>query len=164
MPIIFSIISHDHVQNDGLRRIREEHTDQLGVMQPVHYVAEALADVTAVMLARVPRLDAALIENEEARFVEVAASGDDLVNIAPDHSTKKAIWKRVLREYRRRDARYGINLLPLLQHINANFNDTQIKDFLGITQARLDAIRSRALGLATLKPNLEADDALIEAD
>ena len=109
-------------------------------------------------------LDDHLADSEVNRYLADAERGSDLVNITPSEQTKLVIWKRILKAYRNRPASFAINILPLLIHINATYTDTQIKNFLGITQAKLDAIRSRATGLTTLKAQLDADDLLIEAE
>jgi hypothetical protein len=164
MPIVSSIIRQDHAQADGRRRIVEQHTDHLGNEYSASYLGEASIDAAAVMAGRVAGIETRLVDKEENRFVSEVLEGRDLINIVASHSTKNKIWKRLLLEYRKRDARFGIKLLPLLQHINANFTDTQIKNFLDITQTKLNAIRARAVSLASLKTDLETDDALIRGD
>lgn len=58
MPIVNSTIIEDRAQVDGRRFVRERHTDNLGAIQEVSYLAEAGADVNAAMTARVATLDA----------------------------------------------------------------------------------------------------------
>lgn len=62
MTIVTSVIISDDVQADGRRDIRERHTDDLGDIYPAHYLGEANTDANAVMLARVPFIEAQIEE------------------------------------------------------------------------------------------------------
>jgi hypothetical protein len=77
MPIVSSQIVEDRLQSDGRRHVRERHTDNLGRVQDVVYMAESGANVTTAMNARVADLNAALIAAElAANAAEVM--GDDV--------------------------------------------------------------------------------------
>lgn len=66
MPILASSIVEDRVQVDGRRAVREAHTDDLGQVQVVDYLAEPDADVQAVLPIRAAILDALAAERELA--------------------------------------------------------------------------------------------------
>lgn len=164
MSITSSIIARDDIQADGSRHIREEHTDHLGRVHVVNYTAAAGQNVSALMSARVSQIEAQLAEAEIEQFVANIDTGMDFVSIAPNYTTKEKVWKRLMQEYRRGRARQAINLLPLLKYLNTTYTDTQIRNALSISQAKLDAVRSRAVGLENLKTAIETDDALIEVE
>lgn len=62
MPIISSRIAEDARQIDGRRWVREQHTDQMGVVHEVVYMAEVGQVVD--LAATATRLNAQLIETE----------------------------------------------------------------------------------------------------
>ena len=64
--ITSSEIVEDRTQRDGRRMVQERHTDHVGRVEDVFYVAEAGADVEAAMLARVPVLEQQAIDRELA--------------------------------------------------------------------------------------------------
>jgi len=64
MPIISSHIAEDSRQIDGRRWVREQHTDQMGVVHEIVYMAEAGQVVDLVASAR--RIEASLTEAEIA--------------------------------------------------------------------------------------------------
>ena len=76
MPIVLSEIVEDSVQADGRRYVRERHTDNLGRVQFVVYLAEAGANASATMTARVLDLDAALVAAELAANANEVLGGE----------------------------------------------------------------------------------------
>ena len=73
MPIVSSEIVADDAQADGRRYIREHHTDDAGVVHTFGPVlAPANTNAEAVMLARVPQIEAQI-----AATVISAQRGDD---------------------------------------------------------------------------------------
>lgn len=75
MPITSSQIVEDRAQADGRRSVRERHTDDLGETFHVSYLAEAGANVSAIMSGRVAVLEGLLKEAEIARNVSRALDG-----------------------------------------------------------------------------------------
>lgn len=65
--IVTSLIVEDRVQVDGRRAIQERHVDHVGRVESVFYLAEAGADATAIMLARVPILEQQASDRELAQ-------------------------------------------------------------------------------------------------
>ena len=49
MPIVSSVIVEDAAQKDTRRAITEAHTDQVGIVHLVKYIAAAAADVNAAL-------------------------------------------------------------------------------------------------------------------
>lgn len=73
MPIVSSTFTlEEHPQKDGRTWVIETHTDQLGVPHYVRYLDTAGDDHTAIMNARVPSINADLINTElSANLAEV---------------------------------------------------------------------------------------------
>ena len=90
MPILQSVIAEDATQADARRAITEAHTDQVGVVRLVKYLALSGADVSAAMLARVPALNAALIADEIAANILAIRTFGSLATLSLVHSTASA--------------------------------------------------------------------------
>lgn len=87
MAITNSIIAEDAVQRDGRRWIREHHTDHLGVVHVITYLAAAAFDSAAALLARVATLELSLRDQEiAANLRSVIAEGEN-ATITLVHST-----------------------------------------------------------------------------
>lgn len=66
MPITSSVIVEDRVQRDRRRAVREQHRDHTGVIHEVAYLAEADADVSAMLPIRAALIEDALAAAELA--------------------------------------------------------------------------------------------------
>lgn len=71
-----STIIEDAVQVDGRRHVRERHVDNMGMPHDVFYIAEAEADVSAMLPIRA----AQIVEQLEA--AELAANEAEALNDA----------------------------------------------------------------------------------
>ena len=146
MPIISSIIAEDQAQADGRRTIREVHTDHLGREHWVQYRAASDTDVNAVMLARVPSIDADLAEAEIEKIIGIAESGGDLVGLPlPEFTTKAIAIKRVLKWFWKNRAWKAWNCIDL---VNA-LPDVYLIGTIGLTAEEVTVLRSRVVKLTT---------------
>lgn len=64
MPIVSSTFIVGHEQVDGRRYVREQHTDSVGGVHTVEYLAAVGTDYQAVADARAVTIDAQLAEQE----------------------------------------------------------------------------------------------------
>jgi hypothetical protein len=90
MPIVSSTITHDNVQSDGRRAIRERHVDQVGLEYVFSYLGAAAIDAAATMAARVPGINASLISNEIARNIADVSRNGMFATITLNYSTAAA--------------------------------------------------------------------------
>lgn len=65
-------------QSDGRAYVRERHTDDLGAVHEVEYLADPGADYQAVMLARAPRITADLRQGELDKWLSVVRDGNPI--------------------------------------------------------------------------------------
>lgn len=72
MSIVSSIILEDHAQADGRRAIHEQHTDNLGLLYDVLYLAEAATDAAAMLTTHATNLAVQLQTNEITTNVQRA--------------------------------------------------------------------------------------------
>lgn len=77
MPIVSSIITEDAAQIDGRRRIAERHSDHIGGIHEVLYIAESGADASLMLPIRAALIEGQLTAAEiEANIAE--ALGDEI--------------------------------------------------------------------------------------
>ena len=70
MPIVSSeYVLEGHTQADGRRYVNETHTDHLGGLHLVSYLAAVGADYAAIMASRVPGIEERLAEEEADRVI-----------------------------------------------------------------------------------------------
>ena len=73
--IVSSTILSDVVQRDLRRAVVEAHTNDRGVIQHIHYLADANVDVVLAMSERVPRLEQQAADAELANDVSYISTG-----------------------------------------------------------------------------------------
>lgn len=134
MSIIASAVIADHPQAGGRRRVTEAHTDHLGGVHRVEYVAQAKVDVQAAMAARAP-----LIEAELA----AAEIGANLERSAGDWSFRHCNRAQVAAAIREKfKTAAGIDALLLAERI-APLTDAQLKAAFGLNDAGVTALRAK---------------------
>lgn len=69
MPILTSTHTASHAQVDGRRYVTEQHTDDLGAVVVVEYLAAADADYVAIRTARAAQINEALAEAEAQALI-----------------------------------------------------------------------------------------------
>ena len=72
MAIVTSVLVYNRVQADGRRKVREDHTDDLGRVHTIYTLIDDKADADAIMAARVAGLDAQLAAEQADRDERVA--------------------------------------------------------------------------------------------
>ena len=97
MPVISSVIVTDRIQSGGQRKIREEHTDSLGVKHHRQFIAANDYDETAGLITGANSVGASLVSSEIASAVSTyeqggdplhfEASADNWQKIAPNEQT-----------------------------------------------------------------------------
>lgn len=66
MAIVSSVVARDQVQHDGRRQIVELHTDHVGVVRRVEFLAPADWDAEGYLATRAALIEAKLAEEEMA--------------------------------------------------------------------------------------------------
>ncbi len=144
MPIVSSTITHDNVQTDGRRAIRERHIDQLGLEYIFNYLGAAVTDAAAVMAARVPGINASLIANEIVRnIVDVTANGS-LASPTLVYSTAAANFSALRAAYLNMVREDAIMVGDYLNTLTDNQNATAF----GITTGQAATLRTNKLAPA----------------
>ena len=147
MSIVSSVIAEDRAQIDGRRSIRERHTDHLGLIEEISYLAEAGADVASAMAARVSQLDARAVDAEMARNIAFIMVGDyakvttNYVTVSDARAAIRALYSTGSGEIIGRLAGYLLTLtngqLQALFNVSAGSQTTQLRARL---QAKVDAL------------------------
>lgn len=146
MPITASIIVEDRVQRDLRRSIRERHTDHLGGVQDVAYLAEANADASATMAARVATIEAQLAAAELAKDIALILSGDyagvtaQHVSVAEVRAALRALYQTATADQVGRIAGFLLTLTDAQLRTLFNMTQAQVTNLKVRLQAKVDAL------------------------
>lgn len=156
--IVSSTIISVSPQIDGTRDIIEEHICILNKKYIINYNAHPIVDINVQLLARVPFLESALIEQDLNDVIFQIQTGIDPLNVVVKYCTKAQAVKKLLRWFITHRAWDVWLIIPLIDSLT----DLQLKNFLGITQAKADIIRARVISLKVIKISINSDDTLVE--
>lgn len=138
MSIVSSQVVEDHAQRDGRRAVREHHTDHLGVVHAVSYLAEAAADVQTALAARAPQITQVLADAEIARSMSAIYDGN-YAAVTAQHATladiRAAIRVAYQTETGERIGRLAGFLLTL--------TDAQLRTLFNMTQTQVNQLKTR---------------------
>ena len=138
MSIVSSQVVEDHAQRDGRRAVREHHTDHLGVVHAVSYLAEAAADVQTALAARAPQITQVLADAEIARSMSAIYDGN-FAAVTAQHATladiRAAIRVAYQTETGERIGRLAGFLLTL--------TDAQLRTLFNMTQTQVNQLKTR---------------------
>lgn len=138
MAIISSAIVEDMVQRDLRRAVRERHTDHLGGVHEVSYLAEAGANAALAMAARVATIEAQLSAAELAKDIALILQGDysnvtaQHVTIAEVRSALRALYQTGTGEQIGRVAGFLLTL-----------TNNQLANLFNIAAGQVSALRTR---------------------
>lgn len=150
-----TIISHQtiadsHLQADGRRYIAHVFTDHLGKdIATTLFMADGAWTETEYLVdraAKVTSIELREEESEESHALSLVEGGEDALSftLSPNYSTPKKIAKKLIRfMMRERDPRIVIALEPLIVYLRANYNNTQLKNFLDLTTAQAQKMNQR---------------------
>ncbi len=138
MPIVSSVLQADAVQRDLRRAVIERHTDHLGVVHRVHYLAESQANAAATMVARVPLIEAGLAESEIQRNVGHILSGQ-FGRVTAQHTTLP-LFRAALRELYREGSGEAVGRLATFL---LTLSDARLRGLFNIGQGQVAALRNR---------------------
>jgi len=137
--IVSSVFRLGVKQRDGRVRVHELHEDSAGGAHGFDYKALPSADHQAVMLARVPRIEAALAE---AEFLE-ALDSDGWKPLV--HQTPAQFAARLRARYKDSSQIECAKLAKwILDHIDAGyFTDAQVRNAFGLNVTKWNAPKAK---------------------
>jgi len=141
MSIVSSTLTLGHAQVDGRKYCTERHTDSGGAVHLIEYLSAVGADTNAIMLARVPRIEADLADGECVRVLSVVAS------LVLSHQTAAQLASKVRERYRTASREQLAQLAWwLIKMINAGFlTDAQVRTAFGMTTPVFTTFKSTKL-------------------
>ena len=143
MSITSSSITEDRPQLGGRRHVCERHTDHLGQVHDIRYMALTADNVNTFMAARVPIIEAQL------KAAEIAANMGKALNAELaytfNHSTV-AENRTALRELFKTATRWELLTLGWVIHELA-LSDNQLKSLFGVNDAELPALKAKLLDI-----------------
>lgn len=139
MAIVSSAIVRDDAQANLSRKVHEAHTDHRGVIYWVRYVAAQLFDANGAMLARVPQIDAHLVEIETARNIERILAGLPASALTTEFVTV-ADMRQALRDLYQTGAGEDVGRLATFL---LSLSDANLRTLFNIVQNQVAALRAR---------------------
>jgi hypothetical protein len=146
VSIVTSIIVEDRAQIDGRRAVRERHTDHLGAVADVSYLAEADANAAAIMTARVPLLEAGAASTEMARNIAFIVVGEyeqvtaNYITVADARATIRALYQTENGEIIGRLAGFLLTLTDAVLRTLFNMTQAQVNQLKTRLQTKVDAL------------------------
>jgi len=140
MSIISSVFDLGSIQRDGRRYCIERHTDHLGIVHVVEYLAEAAANHTTIMNTRALRI-AEELKEEELKYAVFDAPWDYVLQWTTNNEL--AVW---VREKYKQDKNGTLALIAsrILEWIaNGRFTDTQVRNAFGLSAAQWTTLKAK---------------------
>jgi hypothetical protein len=144
VAIVSSAIAEDAIQRDGRRWLREHHTDHLGIVHVIAYLAAAGHDAAAALLARVAAIEAKLRDAEIAANIASVTTEGRFAEVTLVHSTV-AQNRAALREAYRVATR--VEAIMIGDYLNSLTN-AQLQSAFGLTSAQVTSLRTNKLAPA----------------
>ena len=163
MPVISSVIVTDRIQSGGQRKIREEHTDSLGVKHHRQFIAANDYDETAGLITGANSVGASLVSSEIASAVSTYEQGGDPLHFeasannwqkaTPDHQTWDELAKPVLINFLSREDR---NELHYVESTIIRITTNDKKALLGMTNQEVSAVNTEIQNAVNAMVELDA--------
>ena len=138
MSIVSSQVVEDRAQIDGRRDVREHHTDHLGVVHAVNYLAESGADIQAALTARAPQIAQALADAEIAQALGFIYSGN-YAAVTAQHATLADIRAAIRAAYQTETGERIGRLAGFL----LTLTDAQLRTLFSMTQTQVNQLKTR---------------------
>ncbi len=151
MPIVTSVIEQQRLQRNGSVFVREAHTDHVGKVRKRAYRAAAGTDINALMLARVPQVEADAKAGELQAIEKALKNGATLAQVKAkkEWNTNSEIgtwlFKRLanrLPDVTQNSIENDLPGLFLLKAAFAETTDAQIASLLAVPVADITAWRA----------------------
>lgn len=153
MSIVSSVIADDSAQSDGRRHIREEHTDHLGAIHRIFWMATAGQDVSVRMAARVPEIEATLQDREMVQNVGYIMAGPDFYGLVSAQHQTLADVRAALRALYQTESG---EIIGRLSRYLLTLSDAQLQAIFAISAGEVPALRSRLTTRAQVVIDLDA--------
>ena len=149
MPVVTSTIITDRVQSGGQRKIREEHTDNLGVKHHRQFIAANDYDEAAGLAVSAGSIDTRLVAREIANAVSSYEQGGDPLHfeasannwqkVTPNEQTWDELAAPVLINFLSRNDR---NELHYIESTIIRISTTDAKSLLGMTNTEVNTVNA----------------------
>lgn len=147
--ITASTIITDRVQNGGMRKIREEHTDHLGIKHHRQFIAASDYDEAAGLMIGASNIDASLISSEISNATAEYENGGDPLHYeaspnnwqkaTPDYQTWDELAAPVLIDFLERDNR---DELLYIETTIIRISTNDMKALLGMTNTEVNNVNT----------------------
>ncbi len=149
MPVVSSTIITDRVQAGGQRKIREEHTDNLGAKHHRQFITASDYNEAVGLITGAASVDASLVAAEISNAIATYEQGGDPLHyeassnnwqkITPEHQTWDELASPVLKDFLSREDR---NDLDYIESTIIRISTQGKKALLGMTNQEVSAVNS----------------------
>lgn len=153
MSIVSSAIAEDAPQKDGRRAIRERHVDSRGVAHFIDYIADAGADVDAMMAANAARILEQLAAAEVRAIAAWMLAGNSPTQWTFADVDSQTAYRLLLAHFAARPPEECLALAPVV----VGFTRDALIEMAGVSGETADAIL--AWGAAVMDAKTAADSA-----
>ena len=147
MPVVSSTIITDRVQNGGQRKIREEHTDNIGGIHHRQFIAASDYDEAAGLITGASSVDASLVASEIDNAVSTYEQGGDPLHFEVSASN----WQKVVPNFQTWDELASPVIIDFLSRLNKNelhyiestiirISTQDMKSLLGMTNQEVTTV------------------------
>jgi hypothetical protein len=141
MPIVSSVLTTESAQRDGRHWIEERHTDQVGVVYPIRYLADAGLDTNAVMTARAVQIGNDLATAEANADLERIKANGSLATVTTVYAALSDVRAALRSAYLTATRTDAIMIGDFL----STLTDAQLQTLFGLTAGQVTTLRSSKL-------------------
>lgn len=138
--------------NNGLRKIREVHTDHTEKSHTISYIADAETDINSRLNNNAIRLNNSLIESEQQRYISDVEKGLNPFEVTPNFTEINEMRAVVLKHFLAIQDPTGLTSAVTLLAI---MTDEELITLLTIDQTKVDEIRARAVDVVSLSADID---------
>ncbi len=160
MPIVSSEIVEDSLQANNRRALRERHVDHLGNEYIRSSKIDASVDVNLKLAEGATFIQNDLENSETQKYLDMASSGIEIdPTTNPDYVSKANLLRALIRQaFLEAGHITAFSIIAIIDSLT----DTQIKNAVGIDQAKVNKIRNRVTNLKLIRTAIENDAVDIE--
>jgi hypothetical protein len=141
VSIVSSALTQELAQKDGRFWVEERHTDNLGLIWPVRYLAAIGTNVNALLTSRAVQIAADLVAAEIASNIAAVLSNGSLATIVLNYSTIAANRSALRAAYATATRTDAIMIGDFL----SSLTDVQLQNLFGLTAGQVTTLRTNKL-------------------
>lgn len=141
MPIVSSTVSEEVAQKDGRKWVEERHTDHVGLVYVLRYLASSGVDINAVLSARATQILNDLVRTEIAANLSRILADGSLANVTIVYATLADIRTALREAYQNATRLDAIMLGDFL----SSLTNGQLQTLFSMSAGQVTSLRTNKL-------------------